>query len=58
MAPSPAYACTGRALALDDRDDGLYARFGVSRTRDGDELLELARDGVYRGASIVFSPDH
>jgi hypothetical protein len=28
----------------------------VSRTVAGDELLELARDGVYRSASAVFAP--
>jgi HK97 family phage prohead protease len=52
----PGVRLVGRATRLDDRDDGLYATFAVSRTRDGDELLELARDGVYRGASVVFTP--
>jgi hypothetical protein len=28
----------------------------VSRTREGDELLELARDKVYRTVSVVFEP--
>lgn len=46
----------GRAVALEDRDDGQYATFRVSRTAAGDELLELTRDGVYRGASAVFEP--
>jgi phage head maturation protease len=46
----------GRAIELDDRDDGQYGTFRVSRTRAGDELLELATDGVYRAASAVFSP--
>ena len=52
----PGVRLTGRAARLEDREDGAYAAFGVSRTRDGDELLELTRDGVYRGASAVFEP--
>ena len=52
----PAVRLAGRAIELDDRDDGEYGTFRVSRTRAGDELLELARDGVYRAASAVFSP--
>ena len=50
----PGVRLTGRAIALDDREDGPYASFRVSRTRDGDELLELARDRVYRNVSVVF----
>ena len=46
----------GRATALEDREDGQYGTFLVSRTAAGDELLELTRDRVYRGASAVFSP--
>ena len=52
----PGVRLAGRSVGLEDRDDGQYARFLVSRTRDGDELLELARDRVYRGASVVFTP--
>jgi HK97 family phage prohead protease len=52
----PGVRLVGRATQLADRDDGLYATFAVSRTREGDELLELARDRVYRGASVVFTP--
>jgi HK97 family phage prohead protease len=52
----PGVQLAGRAVELDDRDDGQYGTFRVSRTRAGDELLELARDGVYRGASAVFRP--
>jgi len=52
----PGVRLAGRSTALEDREDGQYARFLVSRTRDGDELLELARDRVYRGASVVFAP--
>jgi HK97 family phage prohead protease len=50
----PGVRLAGRGTELADRDDGQYATFRISRTRDGDELLELARDGVYRGASVVF----
>ena len=50
----PGVRLTGRATELADRDDGQYATFHVSATRDGDELLELVRDRVYRGASAVF----
>lgn len=46
----------GRAISIEDRDDGAYGTFRVSRTVAGDELLELARDGVYRAASAVFQP--
>ena len=52
----PGVRLAGRAVELEDRDDGEYGTFRVSRTRAGDELLELARDGVYRAASAVFSP--
>lgn len=52
----PGVRLAGRGVALEDREDGQYGTFRVSRTRDGDELLELARDGVYRNASIVFEP--
>jgi len=52
----PGVTLAGRAVELEDREDGLYGTFRVSRTRAGDELLELARDGVYRAASAVFAP--
>jgi HK97 family phage prohead protease len=52
----PGVRLVGRGIEINDREDGLYATFRVSATRDGDELLELARDRVYRGASIVFAP--
>lgn len=52
----PGVRLVGRAIALEDREDGQYGTFRVSRTAAGDELLELARDGVYRGASAVFEP--
>jgi HK97 family phage prohead protease len=52
----PGVRLVGRATEINDREDGLYTTFRVSATSAGDELLALARDGVYRGASIVFSP--
>lgn len=52
----PGVRLVGRGVSLEDREDALYGTFRVARTRDGDELLELAREGVYRGASVVFEP--
>jgi len=52
----PGVRLAGRGVSLEDRDDGAYATFRVSRTRDGDELLELATDGTYRAESAVFEP--
>ena len=48
---APGVTLAGRAVELEDREDGGYGVFRVSRTRAGDELLELARDRVYRAAS-------
>lgn len=45
----------GRGTGLDERDDAAYLTARVSRTRAGDELLELVRDGVYRAASVAFA---
>ena len=42
----------GRALTLDDRDDGLYGTFQVARGAAGDEALSMAEDGVWDGFSI------
>lgn len=41
----------GKAIALEEREDGAYASFYVSKTARGNELLELASDGV-----LSFSP--
>lgn len=46
----------GRATKLEERDDGLYAEFYVSRTAAGDELLTLIRDKAVDGLSIGFVP--
>ncbi len=42
----------GRAVRLEERDDGLYGEFQVARTARGDEALELVRDGMLDGFSI------
>jgi HK97 family phage prohead protease len=52
----PGVRLAGRAIGLEERDDGPYASLRVSRTAAGDELLELVRDGVYRNVSIVAEP--
>lgn len=52
----PGVRLVGRGELLEDREDGAYATFRVSRVAAGDDLLELVRDGVYRRASIVFAP--
>ncbi len=48
----------GRAVHLEERPDGLHAAFHVSDTRDGNEALELIRDGVVDAFSIGFAPVH
>jgi HK97 family phage prohead protease len=52
----PGVRLVGRAEAIEEREDGPYATFRVSRVPAGDELLELVRDGVYSRASVVFEP--
>lgn len=44
----------GRGVSIEERTDGAYMTFKVSRTAKGDEILELARDGVTKGVSIGF----
>lgn len=46
----------GRAARLEERPEGLWGEFVVSRTRDGDEALELVRDGAVDSFSVGFSP--
>ena len=46
----------GRAIHLEERNDGLYAEFLISRTGRGDEALQLARDGVMHSFSVGFVP--
>lgn len=43
---------TGVCIALEDKEDGAYGRFRISRTGPGDEQLTLAKDGVERGLSV------
>lgn len=49
---------TGVCIALENKDDGQYARFRVSRTAAGDEQLTLARDGAEKGLSIGIDTSH
>lgn len=49
-------AVLGRATLLKETDDGLYAEFKVSKTREGDEALELVKDGALDQLSIGFMP--
>ena len=44
----------GRGLKIEDRDDGAYMSFRVSKTQKGDEILTLASDGVTKGVSVGF----
>lgn len=42
----------GKALSIEEREDGAYATFRVAKTAQGDEILALAEDRVVRGVSI------
>jgi phage head maturation protease len=44
----------GVGVELDERADAAWGSWKVSRTAAGDEVLELARDGVPLGLSIGF----
>jgi len=46
----------GRAVTLEERSDGLYAEFLISRTGRGEEALQLARDKVMHSFSVGFVP--
>jgi HK97 family phage prohead protease len=46
----------GKATELREAADGLHAAFHVSATRDGDEALQLVRDGVVDSFSVGFRP--
>lgn len=46
----------GRATHLTETDDGLYGEFRISKTRLGDEVLELVKDGALNSFSIGFVP--
>jgi HK97 family phage prohead protease len=44
----------GVTVELEERDDAAWGAWRVSRTALGDEVLELARDGVPLGLSVGF----
>jgi uncharacterized protein len=44
----------GVTLSIEDREDAAYGAWRVSKTALGDEVLELARDGVPLGLSVGF----
>jgi phage head maturation protease len=44
----------GRTVELEERDDAAWGAWYVSKTALGDEVLELARDGVPLGLSVGF----
>jgi HK97 family phage prohead protease len=46
----------GRAASLVEEDQRLAGEFELSETRDADEVLTLARDGVRLGLSVGFAP--
>ncbi len=46
----------GRATLLRETEKGLYAEFKISKTREGDEALELIKDGALDQLSIGFMP--
>lgn len=46
----------GRATDMREEAGGLYGSFRVSKTRAGDEHLELVRDGVLGSFSVGFTP--
>ena len=52
----PGVTLAGRGIAFSEQEDGPHLAVRVSRTRAGDELLELVRDGVYRNVSLVAEP--
>src|ERR671911_2034663 len=45
----------GVTVELEERDDAAYGAWRVSKTALGDEVLELARDGVPLGLSVGFA---
>lgn len=46
----------GRAEVLREDARGLYGEFRISRTSQGDEAIELVRDGALDGLSVGFVP--
>lgn len=46
----------GHGTSLEERADGAYMTFKVSKTVRGDEILTLAADGVTTGVSLSYHP--
>lgn len=46
----------GKAVTLREDTAGLVGEFRISNTREGDEALELVRDGVLDSFSVGFAP--
>lgn len=46
----------GKVAKAWSADDGPYATLAISKTTNGDNALELARDGIYVGPSVGFAP--
>lgn len=46
----------GRVTSLTETPQGLIGEARISATRDGDDVLELLRDGALSGVSIGFQP--
>ncbi len=46
----------GRAMSFMDTDKGLTTELRVSRTKAGDDVLELIKDGALSGISVGFVP--
>ena len=46
----------GKATALREDAAGLVGEFYISKTREGDEAIELVRDGVLDSFSVGFAP--
>jgi phage head maturation protease len=46
----------GKGLTLEERSDGAYMTFKISKTLRGDEILTLAADGVTPGVSLSYHP--
>jgi HK97 family phage prohead protease len=56
LRPEHGAAPVGRAVALEERSDGLYGTFRVSDVPAGRDMLTLIRDGVTPDLSIEFLP--
>lgn len=44
----------GKAISLEEREDGAYAAFKIASTEKGNEVLQLAREGVLKSFSPGF----